>query len=169
MEDWYNVTWDTISKHGGTSIIFHYGTGTSTTTRDSNSNNNNNNTEDNRTKKKQKREEEQGNAAASTRNPNHLLYSILRSIYPQYPWLPWRFQSQRVFEDKQTQRQYMDWLGKQLGVNVRGNYILLILPIFVINFCLLTSVYHLGDGRLVFCKQNPNNGEWRIFSLGTIQ
>src|SRR5690348_2356862 len=111
MEDWYNVTWDTISKLGGTSFIYNYGTTS-----------NNNTKDDNRKKKKKNgKEEDQTNPAASTRNANHLLYTILRSIYPQYPWLPWKFQSQRVFEDKQTQRQYMDWLAKQLGVNVSGS------------------------------------------------
>ncbi len=49
---------------------------------------------------------------------NGSIYLMLFSVYPDYEWLPWKFaQSPKFFwEDVKNQRQFMDWAGKQLGV-----------------------------------------------------
>lgn len=59
-------------------------------------------------------------------NPNQFeqhysnsLFKFLRSAYPDYNWLPWKFNeklSKAYWKDLQNQRQYFDWLGQQLGV-----------------------------------------------------
>lgn len=44
--------------------------------------------------------------------------AVVKSVYPEYPWLGWRFRSssKRYWENVDNQRQFMDWLGKQLGI-----------------------------------------------------
>jgi hypothetical protein len=41
------------------------------------------------------------------------IYKALSSIYPQYEWLPWKFNN---LETKDQQKEYLEWLAKQLGV-----------------------------------------------------
>lgn len=44
-------------------------------------------------------------------------YNILKKIYPEYNWLPWKFTraSDKFWEDINNQRKYMEWLFKKLN------------------------------------------------------
>eukprot|EP00026_Physarum_polycephalum_P003249 Phypoly_transcript_03259.p1 GENE.Phypoly_transcript_03259~~Phypoly_transcript_03259.p1 ORF type:complete len:823 (+),score=78.04 Phypoly_transcript_03259:267-2471(+) len=46
------------------------------------------------------------------------LIVALQSVYPEHIFLPWRFNHTRkfIFEDKKYQREYLDWLGKELNI-----------------------------------------------------
>jgi hypothetical protein len=46
------------------------------------------------------------------------LYMMLSSIYPEYDWLPWKFEKtpQNYWGDTENQRKYLDWAATQLGI-----------------------------------------------------
>ena len=43
---------------------------------------------------------------------------LLSSTFPEYNWLPWKFQgiSNRFWHDKENQLNYMNWLATHLGL-----------------------------------------------------
>ena len=49
---------------------------------------------------------------------NRSLYSLLSAVYPDYEWLPWRFQRNRTYywSDSKNWRTFMEWAGKKLNV-----------------------------------------------------
>lgn len=45
------------------------------------------------------------------------LYKLLVVAYPNYDWLPWKFDKSPTFWiDPENQRKFIEWAGKQLGV-----------------------------------------------------
>jgi hypothetical protein len=42
--------------------------------------------------------------------------SLLKSIYPEYNWIPWKFNNvgKKYWDNLNNQRNYMDWLFKEL-------------------------------------------------------
>jgi hypothetical protein len=52
---------------------------------------------------------------------NGSLVAALSSLYPGHKFLPWRFVGapKNFWADARNQREYFDWLGRQLGV---GDY-----------------------------------------------
>jgi len=51
------------------------------------------------------------------RKYNFSPYELLSSIYPEVDWLPWQFQkvTQNMWNQKEIQRKFLDWLGKKLS------------------------------------------------------
>ena len=49
------------------------------------------------------------------------LYSTLKSIYPNYEWIPWKFQQtpKNFWSNIENQRKYFHWLSNQL--NIKSN------------------------------------------------
>ena len=45
------------------------------------------------------------------------IFKMLKIIYPDHDWLPWKFNKieRSYWENEKYQREFMDWLGKQLG------------------------------------------------------
>jgi hypothetical protein len=43
---------------------------------------------------------------------------LLAAVYPDYEWLPWRFDKcpQGYWHDMKNQRKFMDWAAKQLDM-----------------------------------------------------
>ncbi|KYQ90204.1 hypothetical protein DLAC_08803 [Tieghemostelium lacteum] len=48
---------------------------------------------------------------------NDSVYNLLRNLYPQYEWLPWKFKStpKNIWKDMENQQRYMKWLGDKLN------------------------------------------------------
>ena len=46
------------------------------------------------------------------------LYQLLKEIYPDYDWLPWKFDRcpKNYWKDVKNVRKFMDWAGKELNV-----------------------------------------------------
>ena len=46
-------------------------------------------------------------------------FNLVRSLYPEQEWLPWKFNpvSPGFWKEKQNQINYMNWLSKILNVN----------------------------------------------------
>ncbi len=44
---------------------------------------------------------------------------LISTVYSEYKWLPWRFSHvpKGYWEDMKNQRNFMDWVGKQLNYN----------------------------------------------------
>ena len=44
---------------------------------------------------------------------------MLSNVYPEYNWIPWRFVScpSNYWDDLKNQRNFMDWIGKELKIN----------------------------------------------------
>jgi len=49
---------------------------------------------------------------------------MLRSVYPEHEWLPWRFSSppKNWALDTATQKRFIEWLHQQLGNTKADNY-----------------------------------------------
>jgi hypothetical protein len=45
--------------------------------------------------------------------------TLLATVYPENEWLPWRFVfcPSSFWSEVKNQRNFMDWVGKQLGIN----------------------------------------------------
>ena len=43
---------------------------------------------------------------------------MLEAVYPEYEWLPWRFQrvSKNFWNENENKKKFMDWAGKQLNI-----------------------------------------------------
>jgi hypothetical protein len=50
---------------------------------------------------------------------NDTLYTLLSRVYPEFEWLPWKFGNcpPSFWKDLKNQRNFMEWVGKQLNVN----------------------------------------------------
>jgi hypothetical protein len=59
------------------------------------------------------------NFAGSLFNKYDNILSILTAIYPGYKWLPWKFKVTHngFWDNKKNQKEYMDWLFKELNYN----------------------------------------------------
>lgn len=46
-------------------------------------------------------------------------YLLLSSVFPEYEWLPWKFAQcpKNYWNDDVNKKKFLDWAGKQLGVN----------------------------------------------------
>jgi hypothetical protein len=51
-------------------------------------------------------------------------YPMLSALYPDYTWLPWKFiqSPKNYWSDISNQRMFLDWAGKQLGLNELNNW-----------------------------------------------
>ena len=47
------------------------------------------------------------------------LYKLLYSVYPEYEWLPWKFnvRPRNFWEDTKTKKKFVEWAGKELKIN----------------------------------------------------
>ena len=50
---------------------------------------------------------------------NNSLTNLLANIYPEYEWLPWKFNKcpQNYWDDVNNQKKFMEWAGKELKIN----------------------------------------------------
>jgi hypothetical protein len=53
------------------------------------------------------------------------LSQLLSEVYPDYEWLPWKFDKcpNGYWDDVNNQRKFMDWTAKQLNVNSVGDWV----------------------------------------------
>jgi hypothetical protein len=58
------------------------------------------------------------------RHYNGSLVHALTSIYPQFDWKPWRFNSvpQKYWKNRQNQRNFFDWIAEQIGINTQHDW-----------------------------------------------
>ena len=44
---------------------------------------------------------------------------LLETVYPDYEWLPWKFEMapRHFWENTANQKKYLDWLAKELNVS----------------------------------------------------
>jgi hypothetical protein len=49
---------------------------------------------------------------------------MLSSLYPQYDWLPWKFEkcARYFWDDEKNQRKFLEWAGKQLKINEMSDW-----------------------------------------------
>ena len=49
---------------------------------------------------------------------NDLYIELIKSVFPEYKWLPWRFKKvpKGFWKDIKNQRDFMDWIGLQIGL-----------------------------------------------------
>ena len=70
-----------------------------------------------------------------------LFGNMLSNAYPEYEWLPWKFavHSQNFWNDKNNQRKFMDWAGKQLNIKEPSDWYNVSIKVFnkANVFCLL--------------------------------
>ena len=52
------------------------------------------------------------------------LYKLLKHVYFEYEWLPWKFEAcPRNYWDKvENQRKFMDWAGKELKIKEMSDW-----------------------------------------------
>ena len=44
------------------------------------------------------------------------LYKLLSNVYPEYEWLPWKFDKTLFWDNIYMQKHFMNWAGKELGI-----------------------------------------------------
>ena len=46
------------------------------------------------------------------------MYHMLCSLYPEYNWLPWKFEKapKNIWEDKNVRNKFMKWAAKELNI-----------------------------------------------------
>ena len=51
-------------------------------------------------------------------------YKLLSTVYPDYDWLPWKFDRcvSYYWDDIKNQRKFMDWAGKELGIKEKSDW-----------------------------------------------
>ena len=51
-------------------------------------------------------------------------YSMLSSVYPEYDWLPWKFNylPRNYWDNVNNQKKFMDWAGKELQINEMSDW-----------------------------------------------
>jgi hypothetical protein len=52
------------------------------------------------------------------------LVNILSSVYPEYEWLPWKFEksTQNFWESVNNQKRFMDWAAKKLNIKEMSDW-----------------------------------------------
>ncbi len=55
---------------------------------------------------------------------NNSPFILISNVYPEYEWLPWRFNQvpKGYWDDMKNQRNFMDWAGKQLNYTNREDW-----------------------------------------------
>jgi len=50
-------------------------------------------------------------------SPQKFVYKVVQTIYPDYTWLPWKFDNapNNFWKDANNQKMYADWFGKENG------------------------------------------------------
>lgn len=45
---------------------------------------------------------------------------MLQTVYGEFEWIPWKFQNIHIsrWADKQSQRNFIEWIGAELGLNL---------------------------------------------------
>lgn len=66
------------------------------------------------------------------RKYNGSLSDLLKTIYPNYDWLPWKFDHcpNRYWEDIRNQRKFMDWAGKELAIKDMSDWYKISVKVF---------------------------------------
>ena len=92
---------------------------------------------------------------------NNSLQHALKSIYPNYEWIPWKFQTSKNFwSNIENQRKYFNWLSNQL--NIKSNedwYNIKIEQIISLYSSSLLNKYYDGSLYLALKSIYPNY-EW---------
>ena len=49
---------------------------------------------------------------------------LLSAAFPEYEWLPWKFNKcpRNFWDDLKNQRKFMDWAGKELGIKEMSDW-----------------------------------------------
>eukprot|EP00026_Physarum_polycephalum_P005388 Phypoly_transcript_05422.p1 GENE.Phypoly_transcript_05422~~Phypoly_transcript_05422.p1 ORF type:complete len:507 (+),score=23.77 Phypoly_transcript_05422:84-1604(+) len=73
---------------------------------------------------------------------------LITSMYPQHPWLVWRFRDSDKFSDIKDQRLYMEWLGHKLGYNKLSDWY---------NVKLYDFMNNHGEALVVRYRHSPSS------------
>jgi hypothetical protein len=51
-------------------------------------------------------------------------YLLLSTVFPNYEWLPWKFDKcpQNYWDDFQNQLKFMNWVAKELNINENDDW-----------------------------------------------
>lgn len=65
-----------------------------------------------------------GNSGLFLNKYNGSILQLLKSIYPDYEWLPWKFSQypRNFWDDMQNQREYLDWVETQLNIKNKEDW-----------------------------------------------
>ena len=55
---------------------------------------------------------------------NTSLYNVISSVYPEYEWLPWRFEKvpKHYWDSLENQRKFIEWAGKELQIKEMSDW-----------------------------------------------
>lgn len=55
---------------------------------------------------------------------NNSLQALLSAVFPDYEWLPWKFDQcpRNYWNNVENQRRFVDWVGNQLGVKEMSDW-----------------------------------------------
>jgi hypothetical protein len=82
------------------------------------------------------------------------LSGILEKVYPDYEWLPWKFDysPRHLWEEPNQQRKFMEWAGKQLKIKEMSdwyNVSLKVIEFFIFQVEIQQEIVDLGGGNLL--------------------
>ena len=82
---------------------------------------------------------------------DYSLYKILSQVYPEYNWLPWRFDLD-FWKDMSDSTMFVEWVGKKLGIKELSDWYNVNIEV---NTVTIATIYQ--------CK--ANNRPWRCLSF----
>ena len=89
-------------------------------------------------------------------------YKLLKSVYPEYEWLFWKFvcSPMNSWDNKENQLQYIDWLGEHLGYTTKEDWYKITTNDFHTNYgSTLISNYYNSSPILLLKSMYPEC-EW---------
>jgi hypothetical protein len=66
---------------------------------------------------------------------NNSLALALSKVYPEYEWLPWKFEKSpnKYWDNKENQKFFMNWLAKQLNIKELNDWYKVTLKVTTTN------------------------------------
>ena len=94
-------------------------------------------------------------------------YNMFMTIYPNYNWLVWKFKCvpKNYWQNKKNQKEYMEWLGKELGYTTMDDWYKITCEDIINNYgsTLLSGYYNSSPIKLVI-EMYPNYN-WFIWKF----
>jgi hypothetical protein len=95
-------------------------------------------------------------------SPQKFVYEVVQTIYPDYTWLPWKFDNahNNFWKDTNNQKVYADWFGKESGYTAYKDWYGVTLQTIIDNDGRSLVVGYYGGSLYKFLKNVYPEHNW---------